>query len=124
MAYVSKETKALLVTEVKTAVQKVISKTGDDLKMTFSVRNHSEIVCTIQSGTIDFGVDHQQVNHYWIDTHFKGIAADVLKAIASGLKSNGYYNNSDLMNDYFDHSWYISINIGKWNKQYQLIKKD
>jgi hypothetical protein len=32
----------------------------------------------------------------------------------------GNYNNSDIMTDYFDVGWYIEINVGKWNKEYNL----
>ena len=34
----------------------------------------------------------------------------------------GHYDNSDSMTDYFDTAWYISIQVGKWNKPYKLKK--
>ena len=119
MAYVDQATKAQLVAAVKANLKKVL---GDDkLKLTFSVRNHSTIVATIVSGTIDFGTTESQVNHYWLETRYSGKALQVLKAIRDGLK-DGHWDHSDSMSDYFSCSWYIDINIGKWNKQYSLEK--
>jgi len=34
-----------------------------------------------------------------------------------------YYNNSDIMTDYFDVSHYIYIEIGRWDKPYVLKQK-
>lgn len=119
MAYVDQDTKAKLVASVKANLKKVL---GDDkLKVTFSVRNHSTIVATIVSGTIDFGATESQVNHYWLHTNYSGKALKVLEAIRDGLK-DGHWDDSDSMTDYSSCAWYIGINIGKWNKQYSLEK--
>ena len=32
----------------------------------------------------------------------------------------GNHNNSDISTDYFDVGWYIDINIGKWDKPYEV----
>jgi len=32
----------------------------------------------------------------------------------------GNHNNTDLMTDYFDVGWYIKINVGKWDKPYEV----
>jgi len=34
----------------------------------------------------------------------------------------GNHNNSDIQSDYFDVGWYVNIQVGKWNKPYELIK--
>lgn len=120
MAYVNQETKAKLVAAVKSNLAKVLS--DDKLKVTFSISNHSQIVATIVSGTIDFGTDERQVNHYYIHENYEGKQRKVLEAIRDGLKE-GHWDESDSMTDYFSCSWYIGINIGKWNKPYQLIAK-
>jgi hypothetical protein len=78
-------------------------------------------VATIVSGSIDFGNRHQQVNHYWLDENFDGKALEALKAIRAGLMTD-HYDRSDAQSDYFDCSHYISINIGRWNKAYELKK--
>jgi hypothetical protein len=118
MAYVNQETKKQLVAAVKAELNKVLK--GDQLKVTFAVRNHSTIVATIKQGTIDFGKTYDQVNHYHLASNYHGRALEVLEAIKRGLMTN-HYDDSDIMSDYFNCSWYIDINIGCWNKPYQLI---
>jgi hypothetical protein len=34
----------------------------------------------------------------------------------------GNHDNSDIQSDYFDVGWYVEVNIGKWNKAYDLQK--
>ena len=33
-------------------------------------------------------------------------------------KGKGWYDKSDAMTDYFDTAYYISMNVGEWNKPY------
>jgi hypothetical protein len=37
-----------------------------------------------------------------------------------GSQSVAWYNNSDIMIDYFDRAYYIDINVGQWNKPYEV----
>ena len=37
-----------------------------------------------------------------------------------GSQSVEWYNNSDIMTDYFDRAYYSEINVGKWNKPYEV----
>jgi hypothetical protein len=32
-----------------------------------------------------------------------------------------WYDNSDAMIDYFDTAYYVDINVGQWNKEYQVV---
>jgi hypothetical protein len=32
-----------------------------------------------------------------------------------------WYDNSDSMIDYFDIAYYVDINVGNWNKEYQVV---
>jgi len=32
--------------------------------------------------------------------------------------NEGNHDNSDIMTDYFDVGWYISVRLGKWDKPY------
>ena len=113
MAYVDQELKQQLVAAVKSELKKVLN--GDQLKVTFSVRNRSTIVATISEGTIDFGTEYQQVNHYWIHSHYEGRAKEVLEAIKRGLSAQ-HWDKSDAQTDYFNCAYYMEINIGRWNK--------
>ena len=79
----------------------------------------------VMKGPIDFenythGDKYIQVNTYWIDDHYKGIAKQFLNELLAEMKGKNYYNNDNAMIDYFDRSHYTDINIGKWNKPYEL----
>ncbi len=119
MAYVSQEDKAKLAPEIK----KVLSKYG--MKGSISIRHHSTLVVTLQSGAIDFkdyshGDGYIQVNTYHIDSHYTGKAKAFLNELLDAMKGPNYFNNDDAMTDYFHRSHYTDINVGKWNKPYFL----
>lgn len=136
MAYVSQETKAKIVASVKP----ILKKYG--LSGTFSVRHHSTLVLTIKSGKIDFignfnstveraprpahlpfqpAKDHIDVNPYWFHEHFSGKAKSALTEIFAAIKKGGsWYDESDIQTDYFNTAFYIDVNVGKWNKPYEV----
>ena len=119
MAYVSQEDKAKLAPQIK----KVLNKYG--MKGSISIRHHSTLVVTLQSGAIDFkdyshGDGYIQVNTYHIDSHYTGKAKAFLTELLAAMKGPDYFNNDDAMTDYFHRSHYTDINVGKWNKPYFL----
>jgi hypothetical protein len=132
MAHMNQEKKAV----IKAALDKVLKARG--FKYSLRVDNHMAINCTIQSGPIDFignfkatagdkfilspgrELDHLQVNLYWIDDHYSGPAAAILKECAQALQAAGYYDRSDAMTDYFDTAYYMHLNIGAWDKPYKI----
>lgn len=135
MAYVSQEKKAKLAPQIK-AICKKYGVSG-----TLSVSNHSTLVLTIKSGVIDFISNYNDVagnrlqhsslgfqkatnsisvNPYWYQEHFDGIAKAFIDEIIPAMKGNEYFDDSDIMTDYFHVSHYFDINIGKWNKPYNL----
>lgn len=137
MAYVSQEKKAQIAPVVKALLKKY------NLKGSLSVRHHSTLVLTIKSGAIDFignynkttsknaqhnamggyvAKDHLDVNVYWIDDHYTGLAKKFLNEVHAAMKGKDYFNHDDAMTDYFHRSHYIDINVGKWNKAYELTK--
>jgi len=126
MAYMNQDKKAVIAAKLKP----VLKKYG--VKGTLSVRNHSSIVLNVKSGAIDFFEDYGdredarkfgiQVNPYWFQDHFVGKSKAFLTEAFDALKGAGYYNNSNAMIDYFDTAYYYDINIGKWNKPYELTK--
>ena len=141
MAYVSQDLKKSLAPAIKA----VLKKYG--VKGTLGVRHHSTLVLNIKSGPIDFienfiqtdadsnigrkmsqsQIDYlrknqsMDVNPYWYQEHFSGKALSFLKEVLP-LMNNGNHDNSDVQTDYFDVGWYISVNIGKWDKPYVLEK--
>jgi hypothetical protein len=105
------------------AIKKVLSKYG--MKGSISIRNHSTLQVTLQSGAIDFkdyshGDGYIQVNTYHIDSHYTGKAKAFLNELLAAMKGPKYFNNDDAMTDYFHRSHYTDINVGKWNKPYFL----
>ena len=135
MAYVSKETKANIVN----AVKPILKKYG--IQATFAVRHHSTIVLNIKSGILDFignynnvsairyrdrdnwqpAENYMDVNVYWINEHFDGLARDFLNEVMTAIKTAGeWFDESDAMTDYFHTAFYIDINVGKWDKPYEF----
>ena len=137
MAYMNQERKAKLAPAIKAICKKY------GVKATFGVRNHSTLVCNIKSSSLDFigncnkvcganvamrGVawtaaeGHLDVNPYHYDKHFDGKCLKFLTELFRVLNT-GNHDNSDIQTDYFDVGWYVDVNIGRWNKPYELTKK-
>lgn len=140
MAYVSEE----VITKARTAL-KALNKEYD-VKATLSGKGDSTLYLTIAEGSIDFignfcestkanrrQHDTQQVidwvqregnvsvNQYYLDSSFSGIALEYLEK-AKAIMYADHYDHSDIQTDYFNCSFYVSINIGRWNKPYKLVK--
>jgi hypothetical protein len=136
MAYMNQERKAKITKMLKPILAKY------KVKGSLSVRNHSTIVLTLKSGAIDFignsnrvcGNDfyqvqrgfkpttsgYDQVNPYWFQDHYDGKAKAFLTEAFKALKSADWYDESNAMIDYFNIAYYVDINIGKWDKPYEL----
>ena len=114
MAYMNQDKKAKIAAKMKP----VLKKYG--LKGSLSVHNHSSITLTLKSGPIDFGGNCKQVNPYWLDTNYEGIALEALKEIKEAMLAADYYDRSDAQVDYFDTAYYYNINVGRWNKPYEV----
>ncbi|MEX0598696.1 MAG: hypothetical protein WD512_19590 [Candidatus Paceibacterota bacterium] len=114
-------------------IKRICQKYG--IKASLGIDNHSTLMLNISSGRIDFANDivperdyvnpqkntYWQVNTYWIHDHWSGKAKEFLIQVKNAMNL-GNHDNSDAMTDYFDVGWYISINIGKWNKPYEVIE--
>ena len=111
MAYVSKELKAKLAPGIKS----VLKKYG--MKGTIAVRHHSTLVVNIQSGAIPYDPKNHQINEYWVEKNYTGVAKDFLMELKAAMMI-GNFDHSDAMTDYFHVGWYIDINMGQWNKPY------
>ena len=119
MAYVSQEMKK----ELAVGIKKVLKKYG--CKGNIGVKNHMSLYVDVMEGPIDFGSGthgdkYHQINTYWINDHYKGIAKQFLNELLDAMKGPNYFNNDNAMIDYFSRSHYTDINIGKWNKPYKL----
>jgi len=140
MAYMNQEKKA----KIAALLKPIMAKYG--VKGSLSVNNHSTIVLTLKSGSIDFVENYIKtdaekpyakhfsedqvayirknqsvdVNPYWFQDHFTGKAKSFLTEAFRALKGADWYDESDAMVDYFNTAYYVSVNIGKWNKPYVL----
>ena len=136
MAYMSQERKR----ELAPGIKKVLAKYG--MKGSIGVDNHSTLVVNIKSGKLDLIgdanrsnreraerrgerfyeiQDYYQANPYRTGDYYgtKPAKSDkFLDELVAAMKGNKWYDKSDAMVDYFDTAWYLSINIGRWNKPY------
>ena len=138
MAYFNQERKS----ERAPAIKAIMKKYG--VKGSLSVRNHSTFVLNLKSGKIDFienfisteaNVMHGRkmsqdqldyirknksldVNPYWYQEHFNGVAKDFLKEVLDAMYGNDYFDESDAQTDYFHCSHYVDVNIGSWKTPY------
>jgi ABC-type proline/glycine betaine transport system substrate-binding protein len=140
MAYMNQERKAV----IAAALKPILAKYG--VKGTLSVRSHMTICLNIKSGKIDFienyiATDKNKsyakymsedqiasirrnnaldVNPYWFQDHFSGVAKKFLTEAFAALKGAGWYDRSDVQTDYFDTAYYVDVHIGQYDKPYQL----
>ena len=139
MAYITQEMKR----ELAPGINNVLKKYG--CKGSISTPNRTMLCVTISQGPIDFigkankqGKEHSewtgrtfhpiegsyQENPYrYAESHDGPLdqADQFLNELRDAMRGTLYYNNDDIMTDYFDSAYFMSINIGKWNKPYQLI---
>jgi len=127
MAYMSQEKKK----ELAPAIKNVLKEYG--MKGTIGVENHSAIVVRISGGPLNIlenyletshrgekrqnPLTYLQVNDYWIGDHYTDVVKEFLLKLKSAMMT-GNHNNSDIQSDYFDVGWYLSIQVGQWNKPY------
>ena len=146
MAYITQEMKK----ERAAAIKELITTKYADLKVkyTMGITHHSTLRFTIAASTIDFGKilieDEKErleriggsedymlysskainwtLNEYFLENVFSGRILLFLQDVKSCLMA-GNHNNSDLMTDYFDVGWYITMKIGRWDRPYRLISE-
>lgn len=130
MAYVNQEKKAVIAAQLK----KVMPK---DWKYSLAVRNHSTIVLNITKAPINLIAEYVSrscsenvashsiekmnvdVNPYHWEKHFEGDLLETFTNIFDALNIDNF-DKSDITTDYFHVGHYVSVNIGKWNKPFQV----
>ena len=137
MAYMNQDRKKLINENLK----KVCQPLG--IKYSLAVRSHMTICMTIRSAPIDFIGNYNeatrnpghigygrnqlaeksiQVNPYHYQNAFTGKALEAITKIMAALKSAGWYDNSDAQTDYFDTAYYTDLDIGSWDKPFQVTE--
>jgi hypothetical protein len=134
MAYINQEQKKVIAPKVKDICKKY------GVKGSLKIQHHYTLILTLSSGKLDFisnynkvagefhraerfepATDHLSINPYWYHQHFDGKVKEFFDEIIPALKGERWFDNSDIMTDYFHVKHYFDIDIGKWNKPYQLI---
>ena len=72
--------------------------------------------------------EHHQINQFHLEDFYGKENAEILGKIdtisrTAPAKNGGkvWYNDSDIQTDYFDIAYYVHINVGKWNKPYEVV---
>ena len=72
---------------------------------------------------------NHQINHFHTKDFYGEENAKILDKVseiahtAPGLAGGKeYYNNNDIQSDYFDVAYYVSIGVGKWDKDYEIVE--
>ena len=142
MAYVSQTDKKSLAPAIKAVLKKF------NMKGTIAVRHHSTLVVNLKEGALDIlgarkraaladnNVDfsdkydverlnyvlestHVDVNPYWIETGYDcSTVVDFLLQLKKAMEGPHFFNEDDIMTDYFHRSHYVDINVGNWDKPY------
>lgn len=141
MAYVSEE----VITKARAALKALNKEYG--IKATLSGKNSSSLTLKITEGSIDFIGNYCdtiierkhymndadsvvkyvqisgsiQINQYYLDTQFSGKALEYLEK-AKAIMHVDHWDESDIMTDYFHCAYYVSMNVGRWDKPYKLTK--
>lgn len=141
MAYITQEMKK----ELAPAIKAVLKKYG--VKGTISIRHHSVLSVNIKEGALDFigavnkrrkedaereGIEFYDVGGYYQENPYGGCyrgrvsdeptAIDkFLDELRAAMRGNLYYNNDDIMTDYFDSAYFMDINIGQYDRPYNFI---
>ena len=135
MAYMNQNRKAI----IKQNLDKICKPLG--IKYSLSVRSGMTICMTLKSAPIDFigncndsmrepshvyygknisFSEYLQVNPYHFKNQFSGKALEIITKIFEALYSAGWYDRSDAQTDYFDTAYYIDLDIGSWNKPFEV----
>ena len=131
MAYISKEDVKAIRDELKATFP----------KFKFGVRKATgsmSVTVTVKQGPTDFSAllreyrnDYVQINPYHTNRYcehsefFEKIVEIIKTAPIKGEgyhKGTGHYDRSDAQVDYFDTAYYMSINVGDWDKPYACSK--
>jgi hypothetical protein len=109
MAYITRETSA--------KIRKALKAHYPEIKFSVTIDNNSSLHVTVLESPYFAEGARASVNQYWIAEHYHGEQRAVLRGILQIIKEEGeWYNNSDIMTDYFDTAFYIEMSIGRYNR--------
>lgn len=120
---------AYIKTEEVAAIRGQLKEKFKGLKFSVRKQHHSSVSVTIKAGNVDFSdiLDdngHAQINQYWLNRTgkhehlFEEIYKVIKTAPASVEGGREWFDDSDSMTDYFHTAFYMSVNVGSWDKPY------
>jgi len=128
MAYINAEDVKAIRKELKAAFP----------KFKFGVRKSTSgmrVDVTVKQGPTDFSGIMRGDGYAQINTHHTGMYGEhstffdkiieIMKTApmrGEGYNKDGWYDRSDSMTDYFDTAYYMSLNVGNFNKPYACSK--
>ena len=114
-------------------IRKELKETFPEFKFGVRKRDSMAVSVTIKAGPTDFsdimaGRKYAQINGYHLGnygehTKFLSRVQEIIKTApmrGQGYRKEGWYDRSDAMVDFFDTAYYIDINIGSWDKPYEV----
>jgi hypothetical protein len=132
MAHFSQEMKKAIAPEIARICK------AHGIKGTLSVRNGMKVVLTLKGGKVDFNADqaevfnfgeqHPAVNYHngknvgyhWAEAFREGTGARAFLAEVMPVLNRGNYSNTDSQRDYFDDGFYVGIEIGRYDRPYEM----
>lgn len=120
---------AYIKTEEVAAIRGQLKEKFKGLKFSVRKQHHSSVIVTIKAGNVDFSdilddSGYAQINQYWLNRTgkhehlFEEIYKVIKTAPASVEGGREWFDDSDSMTDYFHTAFYMSVNIGSWDKPY------
>ena len=131
MAYISTEEVKAIRQELKKEFPNIkfsVTKESGGLSVNVSIMKSEEIDFTQSEAHPDSQL-HYPVNHYYISEHYKNEpkkaetfnkVVEIIKKAPAIVSGEEWFDESDVMTDYFNCAYYFSVNVGKWNKPYQF----
>jgi len=116
MAYISKEEVKVIRNEIKKAFP-----AKDGWKFSVVTRNYSEVDVAIVQAPKEYGFEgHESINQYHIESNYNEKQAEMLSKVYA-IMSKEHWDESDSMTDYFHCAYYMSMSIGKWDKDCKAV---
>jgi hypothetical protein len=120
---------AYIKTEEVAAIRGQLKEKFKGLKFSVRKQHHSSVSVTIKAGNVDFSdilddSGYAQINQYWLNRTgkhehlFEEIYKVIKTAPASVEGGREWFDDSDSMTDYFHTAFYMSVNVGSWDKPY------
>ena len=97
------------------------------MKGSIAVNNHSTLVVNLKSGVSTsrkitmVKVSSLSDQPVLVPRSLRGCAKSFLTELLAAMKPEDvWFDNSDPMTDYFHTAYYVDVNIGRWNQQYEV----